>query len=73
VGREADLILVDLDRVETLPHPSDAVSLVYAAGGASVRDVIVAGEVLLRDGELLTIDEEKVKEEVKRLAGRYRN
>lgn len=73
VGCEADLILVDLDRVETLPHPSDAVSLVYAAGGASVRDVIVAGEVLLRDGELLTIDEEKVKEEVKRLAGRYRN
>ena len=40
--------------------------------GASA-EVIVAARVLLRDRELLTIDEENVKEETRCLAGRYKN
>ncbi len=66
VGEDADLILIDLDRVDTVPAYEPVTTLVYAAHADSVTDVIVAGEFLLRDRELLTIDEERVKYEVKR-------
>jgi len=35
--------------------------------------VIVDGRVLMRNGELLTIDEEKVKSEVNRLLNRLKS
>lgn len=73
VGSEADIVLVDLGEVNTLPVYDPISSLVYAALGSNVTDVMVAGRFLMRDRELLTIDEERVKHEVKRLAERYRN
>ncbi len=72
-GSEADIVLVDLERVHTLPVYDPLSTLVYAAQSSDVTDVIVGGRFLMRDRELLTIDEEKVKHEVKRLAERYRN
>ena len=72
-GSEADIVLVDLERVHTLPVYDPLSTLIYAAQSSDVTDVIVGGRFLMRDRELLTIDEEKVKHEVKRLAKRYRN
>ncbi len=73
VGEPADLVLIDLDSVRTLPAYDPYSALVYAAHVEDVTDVIVAGRFLLKDKELLTIDEERVKHEVKRIAKRYRN
>jgi 5-methylthioadenosine/S-adenosylhomocysteine deaminase len=73
VGQEADLVLIDLDHVRTLPLYDPLSTLVYAAHAESVSDVIVAGQFVLRERELVTIDEERVKEEVKHLSSRYRN
>jgi 5-methylthioadenosine/S-adenosylhomocysteine deaminase len=73
VGSEADLVLIDLEQVHTLPVYDPLSALVYAALASDVTDVMVGGRFLLRDGELLTIDEERVKKEVKRLSKRYRN
>lgn len=73
MGSEADLVLIDLERVHTLPVYDPLSALVYAALASDVTDVMVGGRFLLRDGELLTIDEERVKKEVKRLSKRYRN
>lgn len=73
VGEPADLILIDLDSIRTLPAYDPFSALVYAAHVEDVTDVIVAGRFLLKDKELLTIDEERVKHEVKRIAKRYRN
>ena len=73
VGQEADIVLIDLDRVHTLPNYDPLSGLVYAAHAYDVTDVLVAGRVLLRKGELVTIDEERVKREVKRLSARYKN
>jgi len=73
VGEPADLVLIDLDSIRTLPAYDPFSALVYAAHVEDVTDVIVAGRFLLKDKELLTIDEERVKHEVKRIAKRYRN
>ncbi len=56
VGKEADLIVIDLNRPHLTPlyHPES--HLVYTASGADVRDVLVAGEVRVRDFELVGQD-----------------
>ena len=60
VGKRADVTVVDLTRLHTTP-PSDIVStIVYAAGAGDVRTVVVDGQVLMRDGELTTLDEREV-------------
>lgn len=56
-GKQADLICVDLDRIETLPMYDVISQLVYATGRHQVTDVWVGGECLLADGVLTRIDE----------------
>ena len=38
-------------------------NLVYAGSGHEVKTVIVAGKVLVRDGEVLTADEDAIRAE----------
>jgi 5-methylthioadenosine/S-adenosylhomocysteine deaminase len=64
IGEDADIILVNLSGVDTLPVHDPLSTLVYAGHGCDVTDVIVAGEFLLRNRELVTIDEERVRYEV---------
>ncbi len=62
--------------IETLSARKEAdllSALVYSAQTEDATEVIVAARVLLRDRELLTIDEENVKEETRCLAGRCKN
>ncbi|SDI28144.1 amidohydrolase [Natribacillus halophilus] len=59
-GYDADFILIDTGKPHLIPRVNDYGSLVYAASGQDVTDVFVEGRALMRRGELLTIDEEKV-------------
>ncbi len=62
-GANADLAVLDLDAPHLSP-PHDLVShLVYAAKGSDVRHTVCDGQVLMRDRELLTIDETAAREE----------
>jgi 5-methylthioadenosine/S-adenosylhomocysteine deaminase len=62
-GANADLAVLDLDAVHLTP-PHDLVShLVYAARGSDVRHTVCDGQVLMRDRELLTVDEATAREE----------
>jgi 5-methylthioadenosine/S-adenosylhomocysteine deaminase len=68
VGKQADLILVDLKALNLSPVLEAPVrnivpNLVYAASGHEVKTVMVAGQVLVRDGVVLTADEEAVRAE----------
>ncbi len=72
-GRRADIVLVDIERLETLPTYDPISALVYSAGREAVSDVMVDGRFLMRERRLTTIDEVRVKYEVKRIANRYRN
>jgi 5-methylthioadenosine/S-adenosylhomocysteine deaminase len=38
--------------------------LVYAAGGADVRDVIIDGRIVMKDRKLLTLDEKEILKQI---------
>ena len=65
-GKCADVTVVELGRLHTTPLPDVVSSLVYAAGAADVRDVLIDGRVVLRDGELQTLEEREVVAEAAR-------
>jgi 5-methylthioadenosine/S-adenosylhomocysteine deaminase len=69
-GRPADLILFDLDRPHLYPRHNLVANLVHSARGSDVTHVIVDGQLLYRDGELLTLDEERIMAEADRRAKR---
>lgn len=67
-GKEADIIIVDVDKPHLVPIYNVYSLLVYAADGADVSTVMVAGKVLLRENKLLTINEKKAISDVKKIA-----
>jgi len=74
-GKRADLAVVDLRVPHLMPQytlgPGNIYSqLVYAAKGSDVAHVLVNGQVLMRDRELLTLDEESILAEAQGIARR---
>jgi len=69
-GRAADLILFDLDRPHLYPRHSLVANLVHAARASDVTHVFVDGQLLYQNGELFTLDEEKIMAEADRHARR---
>jgi len=55
-GKRADLICVDMDRVETQPLYHAISQLVYATGRQQVSDAWIAGQAKLRDGKPTGMD-----------------
>lgn len=63
VGKKADAVLVDLDRlVEPYLDPDTNIvdALLYRGRGLDVSTVVVAGEVLLRNRVLTRVDKEEI-------------
>ena len=69
-GAIADLILVNLNEPQFIPANNIISGLVYSSTGAEVDTVLVDGRVLMENRKLTTIDEEKVYEEIRKLAAR---
>lgn len=55
-GKRADLVCVDMDRIEAQPLYNPISQLVYATGRQHVTDVWIDGRPQLREGVLLDID-----------------
>jgi 5-methylthioadenosine/S-adenosylhomocysteine deaminase len=70
VGMRADVIQVAFDDVHFVPTYDVISHLVYVADEQDVASVTVDGRLLMRDGEFLTIDTERVKREATELAAR---
>ena len=68
VGKRADLTLLNLEALHTTPHPDPVSTIVYAAEASDVETVIIDGRVVMRDGELTTLDRESVIEAAKKQA-----
>jgi len=64
VGKQADLIIIDTDKPHLTPMYNPVSHIVYAAQGSDVRDVLVAGEFLVRNRKLLTLDINNILERV---------
>ncbi|HET7656345.1 MAG TPA: TRZ/ATZ family hydrolase [Luteimonas sp.] len=56
-GKQADLVLVDMARIETQPLHHVLSQLVYATGRQQVTDAWIAGRARLRDRRLVDMDE----------------
>lgn len=69
-GFKADLIAFDLKVPQATPLFDPPAHVVYAAAAADIRFVIVDGEILVEDGRLTELDEEKIIAESSRRAER---
>jgi 5-methylthioadenosine/S-adenosylhomocysteine deaminase len=56
-GKRADLVVFDANRLETTPAHDPRANLIYSMGPRSVRDVLVDGQILVREGKLTRDDE----------------
>jgi len=72
VGKRADVILVDFDQPHLTPLYNVHSHLVYAVNKADVRTVLINGRVVMRERELLTLDEEAVKARAREVGLRIR-
>jgi len=62
-GKKADLIILDIDKPNYYPMENERMisALIYSSNSADVETVIIDGKIIMKNRELLTIDEEKVK------------
>lgn len=65
--KQADLIIIDTRKPHLVPLYNPVSQVVYAARGSDVRDVMVAGKMLVRNRSLTTLDWEDILGRVKAL------
>jgi cytosine/adenosine deaminase-related metal-dependent hydrolase len=64
-GRQADIVLLDLDSAAFTPLNDIERQLVYSETGASVAMTMVAGQIVLDDGRIATVDERALRAEAR--------
>ena len=69
-GAPADLVIISARGPHWHPRHDLAAALIYGSHPADITHVIVDGRLLLRRGELLTLDEERIRHEAERRAFR---
>jgi 5-methylthioadenosine/S-adenosylhomocysteine deaminase len=57
IGKRADLILIDIDRVHNQPVNEIFSQLVHCAKASDVQTVLVDGEILMRNRRLTHLEE----------------
>ncbi|MGQ9694826.1 MAG: amidohydrolase family protein [Thermodesulfobacteriota bacterium] len=67
VGKKADIIILDLDRPHLQPIYNIVSHLVYAASGADVRHVIINGQIIMKDRQILTLNEKLILEKMRKI------
>jgi cytosine/adenosine deaminase-related metal-dependent hydrolase len=67
-GKRADVILVDMFRPHLVPMNMPAYRIAYFANGNDVSTVIVDGRILMRDRQVLSVNETEVLELAEREA-----
>jgi cytosine/adenosine deaminase-related metal-dependent hydrolase len=70
-GKRADVTVVDVRGLHTLPTPENVLGvLVYAARSTDVSHVVIDGQLVLKDRQLLTLDARQVAEDARNHAAR---
>lgn len=69
-GYLADVVVIDATGPHMTPIHDPMAALVYSARGADVRTVLVGGSVVVRDGEVQTLDEEATLHHARERAAR---
>ena len=69
-GKQADLVLIDLNKPWLQPVNNPVFSLIYSANGSEADTVIIDGQVIMENGRVKTLDEERIFSEVERIRKR---
>ena len=67
-GNAADIIIINTDKPWYYPKHNVKSSIVYSGNSKDVETVIVDGNIIMENGQIVTIDEERVMYEVQRAA-----
>ena len=69
-GKDADIIMIDLDRPNLTPTRADNVmeNLVWASDGSEVRWVVANGKILKDDYKFTQLNERKIKDDILHLS-----
>lgn len=67
-GKSADLIFVDLNRLNTRPYNDLVNNLVFAANSSNISLVMVSGDILVQDGRITGFDGEAALDEAETYA-----
>ncbi len=68
IGKQADLIVIDTHQPHLVPIYNPVSQIVYSARGSDVRDVMVAGRMLVRNRTLTSLDQDDILNKVKTLS-----
>lgn len=59
-GQKADLLIFDLKKPHLTPLYNPVANLVYAAQSSDLKTVIIDGKMVMKERQVLTMDEEKI-------------
>ncbi len=65
-GKNADIIILDFNQPHLLPNHNVVSHLVYSANGADVATTIVDGKILMESRKILSVDENKILNAIRR-------
>lgn len=71
-GKRADIIVIDFNKPHLTPVYDPFSHLVYSAMASDVRDVMVNGEILVKDGKLTQADTEEIMAKGRELSERVK-
>ena len=66
VGKAADLVIHDGRAPQWRPRGNPVQQLVWTAQGRTVRDVLVDGRAVVRDGNCTTVDADELRDQARR-------
>jgi guanine deaminase len=69
-GAKADIVFLDLDYIHYVPLGDALTQVVFTENGAAVDSVMIGGHMILDQGRMTTIDEEKLRARVEAAAER---
>ena len=69
-GYAADIVFLDLRHIHYVPLRAPLLQLAFAENGAAVDSVMIGGRMVLEHGSMLTVDENRLREEAQDAAAR---
>ncbi|MCD6287231.1 MAG: amidohydrolase family protein, partial [Anaerolineae bacterium] len=71
-GKRADIVIIDFDKCHLTPCHDVYAHLVYSVNKADVDTVLIDGKIHLEDGDLVALDEDAIKADVRAIGGQFR-
>ncbi len=73
IGKKADFIMFDLNTFAFTPLNNVKNHLVYCENGSNIKNVMIAGEMVLQNGEFTTVNEKSIMKELNSLQEEFMN